>query len=55
MELLITEHQRMQFGRSGIMKTVCYEIKDFEEIRPELEFVLGRLGDNLIGQGLLWI
>jgi hypothetical protein len=37
------------------MYTVCYEIKDFGEILPELEIALGRLSDDLIGNGLLWI
>jgi hypothetical protein len=41
--------------RSGIMNTVCYEIKDFEEILPELEIALGRLSDDLIGHELSWI
>jgi len=41
--------------RSGTMYTVCYEIKDFGEILPELEIALGRLSDDLIGNGLLWI
>jgi hypothetical protein len=37
------------------MKTVCYEIKDFEEILPDLKIALAGLGDDLIGHGLLWI
>jgi hypothetical protein len=37
------------------MNTVCYEIKDFAEILPELEITLGRMGDDLIGHGFLWI
>jgi len=37
------------------MKTYCLDIKDFEEIRSELEAVLANLPDNLIGNDFSWI
>jgi hypothetical protein len=37
------------------MKTVSYEIKDFAEILPELEIVLGGLSDDLIGHEVSWL
>jgi hypothetical protein len=45
----------MRVERSEIMETVCYEIKDFEEILPELKIALGRLSDDLIGHEVSWI
>jgi hypothetical protein len=39
----------------GIMKTIYYEIKDFEEILPELKITLGRLSDDLIGHEVSWL
>lgn len=38
-----------------IMNRICIEIKDYEEIVPELQQVLAQLDDDLIGEGLLWI
>jgi hypothetical protein len=49
------EDSQVGIERSRIMYTICYEIKDFDEILPELEIVLSRLGDDLIGHELLWI
>ena len=37
------------------MNTVCYEVKEYAEILPELREVLRHLSDNLIGDALLWI
>ena len=37
------------------MKTLCYEVKEYDEIIHDLQEVLGRLGDDLIGDELLWI
>jgi len=37
------------------MNTVCEEVKDYEEIVPELREVLAELSDDLIGDELLWI
>jgi hypothetical protein len=37
------------------MITVCYEIKNFAEILPELEISLGRLNHDLIGHRSFWI
>lgn len=37
------------------MNIICLDIKDYEEILPDLKRVLERLSENLIGEGLLWI
>lgn len=37
------------------MNRICVDIKTYEELLPELKFTLGELGDNLIGDALLWI
>ena len=37
------------------MKRYCRYVKDFEEISSELEAVLAKLPDNLIGDDFLWI
>ena len=37
------------------MNTVCFEVKDYAEILPELREVLRHLRDDLIGDELLWI
>jgi hypothetical protein len=37
------------------MNRICVEIKDYDEILPELEQVLAELDDDLIGEDLLWI
>jgi len=42
-------------ARGVTMNTVCIQVKDYEEILPELREVLERLSDDLIGDALLWI
>jgi hypothetical protein len=37
------------------MNIECIEVKEFEEILPELKDVLEQLSDDLIGDALLWI
>ena len=38
-----------------IMNRICVEVKEYEEILPELQQVLAELDDDLIGEDLLWI
>ena len=37
------------------MNTVCVEVREYEDILPELRDVLEQLDDDLIGDALLWI
>lgn len=37
------------------MNEVCIEVREYDEILPELQEVLARLRDDLIGDELLWI
>lgn len=37
------------------MNIVCVEVREFEEIMPELKDVLEQLRDDFIGDALLWI
>ena len=37
------------------MNRICVNLKTYEEILPELKIALEGLGDNLIGENLLWI
>ncbi len=37
------------------MNRICIEVKEYEEILPELQQVLEELDDDLIGEDLLWI
>lgn len=37
------------------MNEICIEIKEYEDILPELKEALAELNDDLIGDELLWI
>ena len=37
------------------MNKVCFEVREYEDIVPELRKILAELRDDLIGENLLWI